>query len=204
MGGTDETDPIAVYFDGDGALQKAYGNDQAVALLDLNENALEAFKRAVVDANDVSDFDEGPGLGGQAGLDDGVDGVDFAVIDRDRNSGDANDVDQGRSSEDVEPVVGIEAAEDIAGKERQIGLLGTVQPAAARAGKGQEFLIALVVENGCGDLLAARFDAQGRPARVGTLLGLDQSRHERSETAQNQLERSKDKLPPHQSYIQRH
>ena len=159
IGGTDQADPIAIDFDSDGALQKGNGNDQAVTLLGLDENSFEPVKTAMVDANEVSDLDEGPGLSGQPGLDDRVDGLDFLLIGRDRNLANSDDVYQAWGGQNGEPAVGTETAEDIAGKKRQIKLLGAVRPGAAGAVKRQKLLIALVLEDGGGGLFAMRPDA---------------------------------------------
>ena len=137
----DGGNPVAIDLDGDGALEEADGQDEAVLTVAADEESGESGEGADIDADLVTCLEIGPGLSGGAGVDGELDGVDFGVANR---RGDACGSDEGEDSgrlEDLESlraVIEIETAEEVAREERGIDLLNTIGVAAGSRKRREE------------------------------------------------------------------
>lgn len=160
-------DPVAVDFRGDGALQKRDGGDEAEAAFHFDYDAFGASERAALNEDAAADFEEGPGLDGEAGITDVLEGGDFGIVDGDGGAAGADDVDDSGGGEDTEGRGGVEAAEDVAGEEREVEFLDAIGPAAAAAEEGKELREALFAQEVGGGEFEAGADADGVPGLGG-------------------------------------
>src|ERR1035437_9631924 len=79
----DGASPLAVDFDGDGTLQQADGDDQAVNLVGVGDDTFQPCQRAALDVYLRSDAEGGPRLRCKAGTKDDPNGLDFVVVNGD-------------------------------------------------------------------------------------------------------------------------
>lgn len=156
---------IAVDFNGDRALEEIDAQDHAPGVAELEEDAFEAAQGAVVDIDVLADLEERPGIEGEAGSDHGADGGDFGFWDRGGVFAEADDPEDTWDGEDAELVVEGEAAENIAGEERELELLDAVGPVVTGAVEGEEILEALIPEGGGGFSFVLGLDGQGEPRK---------------------------------------
>jgi len=158
-------DPTAVEIDGHRALQEGDGDDETAVPIDGLDEAFSAQERAFRDADAVTGLQEGPRLDLEAGPDDALESIDLALGDRLGAMGIADDLKDARGDEDGEAGVGIEAAEDVVGEEREVDIAEAPGVAVAAAVEGEEIRVTLVVESGGDGLLMVRLDVE-RESRV--------------------------------------
>jgi hypothetical protein len=92
-------------------------NDDAQGIFFAEEDALETGERAALDADGLADADERPGLGRQAGSQDGLDIVDFGLRDGNGVAAEANDGGDAGGDEHGQAAVVIETAEHKSGEQ---------------------------------------------------------------------------------------
>src|ERR1035441_9868733 len=122
----DGTSPLAVDLDGDGTLQEADGDDEAVNLVGIGDDPFQPCQRAALYVYPRSDAEEGPRLGGEPGAKDGANGLDFLDVHGDGKLAGTDDTDDGGRGEDGQAIVHVKLAEQIAGEEREFHLLYAV------------------------------------------------------------------------------
>ncbi len=103
-------------FDRDGALEHFDGDDHAPLRFLLHEDAFDVLERAVGDANALTCAEEGAGLGGDAGIENGMDGFDFAIGDRRGLIAEADDGNHAWRRHDGQAILGVKTAEYVPGK----------------------------------------------------------------------------------------
>ena len=111
------TQDVAIDLDGDGAAEQLDADDDAQGIFFAEEDALETGERAALDADGLADADERPGLGRQAGSQDGLDIVDFGLRDGNGVAAEANDGGDAGGDEHGQAAVVIEAAEHKSGEQ---------------------------------------------------------------------------------------
>jgi hypothetical protein len=92
---------------------------------------VESGERAALDADRLTDVDDGPGLRGEAGGDDGLDSGDLIFGDGCRYVCKADDGRDARGAKDREAELIIEAAEYVSWEKRKLHGLNPIRPAAA-------------------------------------------------------------------------
>ena len=122
----DGAGPLAVDFDGDGALQEADGDDQAINFVGIGDDAFEADQRAALDVDLGSDLEKGPRLRGKPGTKDRLNGLDLFFVNGDGDLAETDDTDHARGGHDRQAVAHIEPAEQISREERELQLLHAV------------------------------------------------------------------------------
>jgi hypothetical protein len=142
----DGTSPLAVDFHGDGTLQEADGDGEAVHLVGISEDPFQPCQRAALYVYLRSDAEEGPRLGGEPGAKDGANGLDFLDVHGDGELAGADDTDDAGRGEDGQAIIHVKLAEQIAREEREFHLLDAVRPAPARAIEGKELFVALAAK----------------------------------------------------------
>src|SRR5664280_2385539 len=148
----DGAGPLAVDFDGDGTLQQADGDYQAINLVRVANNAFHACQRAALDVHLGADAEEGPGLHYQPGTKARPDGLDLFVVNGDGGLAGADDTDHaGRGQDGHQAITHVKPAEQIAGEEWEIQFLDPVGPPPPGAIERQKFFIALAAQGGGGD-----------------------------------------------------
>jgi hypothetical protein len=158
--------PLAVDFDGDGALQEADGDDQAINFVGIGDDAFEADQRAALDVDLGSDAEMRPGLGGKAGTKDEADGLDFVEVDGGGDLADTDDADDAGGGQDGKAVRDVKAAKRIAGKEREIELLEAVRPAALGLIKREELFVAFTTQGDGSQAAEPGLDAKRVPGKL--------------------------------------
>src|ERR1035437_8479375 len=171
-GDLDGNNAGSVDLNGDGALQKGEGEQEAIILFHFNEDAFEPGEGAVLDANALAGFDVLPGFGGDAGFEDAVDGLNLAIFDRDGLSAETDDSHYARGGHDGKPAFRRDkAAKDIAREERQFDFGDALGPLAPRPVDGQELGKAFVPENGGDGSLVAAPHVESVPTVAGLATG---------------------------------
>lgn len=105
-----------IHFDGYGAAEKGDRNNEPLAAFHFNKDAFDAAQGSGSDADAVSDLQEGAGQAGNSGRNEGADGLDFAVVNRDRHMVVTDDLSDTRSFQNGQPVVRIKPAKKVARK----------------------------------------------------------------------------------------
>jgi len=82
----------------------------------------------------------------------------------------AHDLEDTRSHQDGQAFLGVEAAEDVIGKEGQVDIPKTAGMAMATAVEGQKLDIAFITQGGGDQLLVVGLDVESEPGR-GSLRG---------------------------------
>jgi hypothetical protein len=123
--------PFTIDFDGDGTLQEGNRSDEAESAFDLDDGSFDAGEGTVLDADLPAGAEEGVRLDMETGFEHGTDRADFLFRDGDRMRAEADDADDAGAFEDGDAAGGVEAAEDVAGEEGDLELLGAIRPAAA-------------------------------------------------------------------------
>jgi len=157
------TDHLAVDLDGDGSLQQFQADDHAQGAFFTDQGALETGQRAVLDADRLADTNNGPGLRGEAGGQDGPDGDDFIFGDRGRKVSEAHDGGDARGDEHGKAALVIEAAEYIAGEQRKLHGFGSIGPAAPGTVKREKVLESPVAKGLGHGLFVPGPDGEGKP-----------------------------------------
>src|ERR1039458_3535359 len=117
----DGASPFAIDFDGDGTLQQADGDYQAINLVRVGDDAFHACQGAALDVHLGADTEKRPRLRSKSGTKDRSNGTDLFIVDRDGGPAGANDRDYSRGGQDgQQAVVYVEAAEQIAGEKGEI------------------------------------------------------------------------------------
>src|ERR1039458_7847763 len=122
----DGTSPLAVDFNGDGTLQEADGDDEAVNLVGIGDDSFQPCQRTALYVYLRSDAEEGPRLGGEPGPEDGANGLDFLDVHGDGKLAGTDDTDDAGRGEDGQVIVHVKLAEQVAGEEREFHLLDAV------------------------------------------------------------------------------
>lgn len=137
----ERTHPGPLDLNRDGALEQVNGEHEALAALFGHNQPFEANQWAELDAHGISDAQVGPRESGELRLDNGADGGDFAFVNGLRHAAAGDDMFDAPGGEHGKTAVDIEAAEQIAGKERSIYFLDTTGiPAALRIGWQEHFI----------------------------------------------------------------
>jgi len=158
--------PLTVDFNGDGALEQTHRGDQAECLLHFDDDAFNTRKRSADDADGLAGFQERVGEDGERRIHHDADCGDLGIGYGSGTAAEGENVDHAGALQNGNTVDGVQAAEDIAGKERDLDLTDTVGPAAARAYERDVFLIASGTEGGGGDLLELVMDVDGVPGEA--------------------------------------
>jgi hypothetical protein len=115
-----------VDFNSNGTLDQTYRNDQAVHILSLDHDSNDPMQRAAVNAHTVAFLNIGTPGGGEPGLEDAPDGVQFSRSHRAGGSSHAHDSPHSGCYQYRKPVFGIKTAEQIAWKEWEVQKLEPV------------------------------------------------------------------------------
>jgi hypothetical protein len=133
--------PGALDLNRDRALEQVNGEHEPLAALFGHNQPFEANQWAELDAHGISDAQIRPRESGELRFDYGADGGDFALVNRLRHAAAGDDMFDAPGGEHGKTAVDIEAAEQIAGKERSIYFLDTTGvPAALRIGWQEHFI----------------------------------------------------------------
>src|ERR1019366_8145287 len=127
----DGASPLAVDFDGDGTLQQADGDDEAVDLVRVGDDAFQPGQGAALDVHLRSDAEKRPRLRGKARAKDGANGLDLFEVKGDGDFAGTDDPDDAGRGGDGQAMVHVELAERIAGEEREFEFFGAVGPPPA-------------------------------------------------------------------------
>src|ERR1039457_1686875 len=122
----DRAGPLAVVFDGDGTLQQADGDDAAVHLVSIADDAFQPGQGPALDVHLGSDAEKRPRLRGKARAKDGANGLDLFEVNGDGDLAGTDDTDDAGRGEDGQAIVDVELAERIAGEEREFEFFGAV------------------------------------------------------------------------------
>src|ERR1035441_7089166 len=157
---------LAVDFDGDGTLQQADGDDEAVNLVRIGDDAFQPGQGAALDVHLRSDAEKRPRLRGKARAKDGANGLDLFEVNGDGDLAGTDDTDDAGRGEDGQAMVHVELAERIAGEEREFEFFGTVGPLPAGAIERKELLVAFAAQCGGGEASQSGLDPQGVPRQL--------------------------------------
>src|ERR1035437_10359005 len=122
----DGANPLAVDFDGDGTLQQADGDDEAVYLVRVGDDAFQPGQGAALDVYLRSDADGGPRLRCKPRAKDDPNGLDLFEVNGDGDLAGTDDTNDAGRGEDGQAIVHIELAERITGEEREFEFFGAV------------------------------------------------------------------------------
>src|ERR1017187_3569689 len=162
----DGASPLAVDFDGDGTLQQADGDDEAVDLVRVGDDALQPYQGAALDVDLGSDAETGPRLRGKAGTKDGANGFDLFEVNGDGDLAGTDDTDDAGRGEDGQAIAHVKLAEQITGEERELEFFGAVGPPPAGAIERKELLVAFAAQGGGGEASESGLDPQGVPRQL--------------------------------------
>src|SRR4029077_13769179 len=107
----DWASPLAFDLDGDGALQQADGDDQAINLVRVGDDPSHTRQRAALDAYLRANAEEGPGLRWEPGTKDRSNGLNLFVVNRDGGLAGAQDAYHARRSQDRQASAHVKPAE---------------------------------------------------------------------------------------------
>src|ERR1035437_7985858 len=153
--------PLAVYFDGDGTLEEADGDDKAVNLVGVGDDALQTRQRAALDVYLRSDAEGGPRLRCKAGAKDRPNGLNLIEVNGGGGLADTDDADHAGRGQGGQAIAHVELAEQIAREEREFEFFGAVGPPPAGAIERKELLVALAAQGGGGEACQPGLDAEG-------------------------------------------
>jgi hypothetical protein len=137
--------PVAVDFDRDRALQQGYRDDETIDFIGIDDRALQTGKGTGRDVYAGSHIEPGPWLGSKSRAENGFNGLDFRLVNRERSFAGADNADDAGSGEDGnEAILGVEAAEQIAGEQGDFDRLDAVGPATAGGVYRKEFFVSLM------------------------------------------------------------
>jgi hypothetical protein len=139
----DGASPLAVDFDGDGTLEEADGDDQAVNLVGVGDDAFQTRQRAALDVHLRSDAEGGPRLRCKAGTKDGTNGLDLVEVNGDGDLPGTDDTDDAGRGQDGQAIAHVKLAEQIAREEREFQFFDPVGPPPAGAIERKELFVAL-------------------------------------------------------------
>src|ERR1017187_833345 len=162
----DGASPVAVDFDGDGTLQQADGDDEAVNLVRIGDDAFQPRQGAALDVHLRSDAEKRPRLRCKARAKDGANGLDLFEVNGDGDLAGTDDTDDAGRGEDGQAMVHVELAERIAGEEREFEFFGTVGPLPAGAIERKELLVAFAAQCAGGEASQSGLDPQGVPRQL--------------------------------------
>src|ERR1035438_10400228 len=109
----DGASPLAIDFDGDGTLQQADGDYQAINLVRVGDDAFHACQGAALDVHLGADTEKRPRLRSKPRTKDRSNGLDFFVVDRDGGLAGANDAYHAGGSQNGQAVAHIKSTEHI-------------------------------------------------------------------------------------------
>src|ERR1035441_2344578 len=115
----DGASPFAVDFDGDGTLQQADGDDQAVNLVRVGDDTFQTRQRAAFDVHLRADGETPPRLRRKAGTKDRTNGLDLVEVDGDGDLAGTDDTDHAGRGQDGQAIIHIELAEQVTREERE-------------------------------------------------------------------------------------
>ena len=163
----DGASPLAVDFNGDGTLQEADGDDEAVNLVGIGDDPFEPCQRAALDVYLRSDGETRPGLRRKAGTKDRPNGLNLIEVNGDGGLAGTDDTDDaGRGEDGHEAIADVEPAEQIAGEERELYFFDPVGPPPPGAIERKELLVALAAQGGGGDACQSGLDSKSVPRQL--------------------------------------
>jgi hypothetical protein len=130
-GGATGTDPIAIDFDRDGAVQHGHRDNDTESALGLDEQSLDSGKQAFLDLNAIAFLKIRSRQAGQAGPNHGLHGFDFVIRNGDELFAERHNINNAWSHKHWQTIVNVKTAKYVTGKERQIEVAhwrGTMLP----------------------------------------------------------------------------
>src|ERR1035437_3949141 len=109
----DGASPLAVDFNGDGTLQQADGDDEAVNLVGVGDDTFQPYQRAALDVHLRADAERGPRLGGKAGTKDGTNCLDLIEVNGGGGLAGTDDTDHAGRGQDGQAIAHVKLAEQI-------------------------------------------------------------------------------------------
>ena len=155
--------PGTVNFDSDRALEKCYRQNEAVAPFEIQQDSLYPTKSSIIDCHSFSDLQERPRLAGESGCNKGLDGSDFGLVNWDWGFAYPDDQKNPRCGENGKPILHVESAKQIAGKERSFNFLDPVRPPSFALVQRQKPLIALTMQKCSHGFFVTSFNLQREP-----------------------------------------
>ncbi len=135
----------------------------------FEEAAFDAGERPASDADGSAGREKRPGLGGETGIHDSVDGLDFAIVDGVRGAADAEYVENaGGGYYEGAADIGIETYEQVPGEEGEFEIGDAIAPLPSCAIEGKKLAEAFDAEGSGGGFLVVRPDGDGEPAFAGS------------------------------------
>src|ERR1035437_8981696 len=158
---------LAVDFDGDGTLEEADGDDQAVNLVGVGDDALQTRQRAALDVYLRSDAEGGPRLRCKPRAQDDPNCLDLVEVNGGGGLAGTDDADHaGRGEDGHEAIADVEPVEQIAGEERELYFFDPVGPPPPGAIERKELFVALAAQGGGGEACQSGLDSKSVPRQL--------------------------------------
>jgi hypothetical protein len=117
-----------------------------MASFDVQEDAFDSAKSAILHAHRLANFEKRPGLLLDISSHHSSNSCDLSVVDGNRSLTETHDLDDPGSYEYWKAIHGIEPAKQISRKQRKLNLFDAVRPPAAGLVNRQKGLVALAIQ----------------------------------------------------------
>jgi len=162
----DGTNPLAVDFDGDGTLQQADGDYEAINLVRAGDRAFHACQGAALDVHSGADTEKRPRPRRKPRTKDNPDGLDLFIVNWDRGFAEAHDAYHAGGSQNGQAVAHIKSTEQITWEKREIELFHPVGPTTPTATQRQVRFVSLAAQRRGGDAPLFRLDLECVPRQI--------------------------------------
>ena len=132
---------IPIDFDGDGSPENIDRNHETPCVLEGYNDAFSSSERTVFHTHSLPGFQKRPRFKIRVGLQDSADTIEIALLDRYEILSGANHGVHVWNHEHRQPVIRVEFAEDVTGKERKFYFFDPIGPAAGPLIQWEEFFV---------------------------------------------------------------